>query len=351
MRRTDPNPRYAQLAAKALARRGQEEANATGTPVDRTAAIAAIDQALRARKQRRVAGVGWGVIAAAAVVVLVIGWQGLRAPAATADTAARTPSPPAVTAVEGVDAAIETTTGTMAATAGNRITAGTWVRVPSAGRLLLALDSGTRLRVGASSRARVTELGAMQRFDLESGTLSAEVAKLPPGGRFVIGTADAEIEVRGTRFDVVVDPGVSACAPFVRTRVVVHEGVVAVRFEGDEVRLTAGSTWPNCAPPPVPPVPPVPPPARIGHAHAPHAQSATPAGSGSPAAVVDSSTLAEQNDLFAAALAARRRGDAGEAIRWLDRLIARYPNGQLIDSARAERQRLIESGGGSAPSE
>jgi len=348
MRRTDPNPRYAQLAAKALARRGQEEANATGTPVDRTAAIAAIDEALRARKQRRVAGVGWGVIAAAAVVVLVIGWQGLRAPAATADSAARTPAPLAVTAVEGVDASIETATGTMAASAGNRITAGTWVRVPSAGRLLLALDSGTRLRVGASSRARVTELGAMQRFDLERGTLSAEVAKLPPGGRFVIGTADAEIEVRGTRFDVVVDPGVSACAPFVRTRVVVHEGVVAVRFEGDEVRLTAGSTWPNCA---TPAAPPAPPPARIGHARAPHAQIAPPAGSGSPAAVVDSSTLAEQNDLFAAALAARRRGDAGEAIRWLDRLIARYPNGQLIDSARAERQRLIESGGGSAPSE
>src|SRR6185295_16992868 len=126
-------------------------------------------------KQRRVTGVGWGVIAAAAVVVLVIGWQGLRAPAATADSAARTPAPLAVTAVEGVDASIETATGTMAA---------------SAGRLLLALDSGTRLRVGASSRARVTELGAMQRFDLERGTLSAEVAKLPPGGRFVIGTAD-----------------------------------------------------------------------------------------------------------------------------------------------------------------
>ncbi len=347
MRRTDPNPRYAQLAAKALARRAQDEANATGTPLDRTAAIAAIDQALRARKQRRLTGVGWGVIAAAAAVVLVIGWYGVRAPSPTAESAARTP-PLAVTALEGVDASIETTTGTMTASAGNRITAGTWVRVPSAGRLLLALDSGTRLRVGASSRARVTELGALQRFDLESGSLSAEVAKLPPGGRFVIGTADAEIEVRGTRFDVVVDPGVSACAPFVRTRVVVEEGVVVVRFAGDEVRLPAGSSWPNCAPPTAPPARPT---ARVGHAHAPHAQTAPPAGSGPAPAVVDSSTLAEQNDLFAAALAARRRGDTGEAIRWLDRLLARYPHGQLIDSARAERQRLIESGGGSAPTE
>jgi TolA-binding protein len=65
----------------------------------------------------------------------------------------------------------------------------------------------------------------------------------------------------------------------------------------------------------------------------------------------DPSTLAEQNDLFAAALSARRRGDLGEAVHWLDRLIARYPDGQLIESARAERKRLLEAGGEKAPSE
>src|SRR4029078_7162168 len=100
-------------------------------------------------------------------------------------------------------------------------------------------DSGTRVRVGASSRARVTEPGATQRFDLERGRLSADVAKLPRGGRFVIGTADAEIEVRGTRFDVVVDPGVSACAPFVRARGVRPRGVGALRLHSDDTRTSA----------------------------------------------------------------------------------------------------------------
>jgi hypothetical protein len=52
------------------------------------------------------------------------------------------------------------------------------------------------------------------------------------------------------------------------------------------------------------------------------------------------STLAEQNDLFAAALAARRRGDLAEAMRWLDQLIRLHPRGQLADQARAERGRL-----------
>ena len=80
-----------------------------------------------------------------------------------------------------------------------------------------------------------------------------------------------------------------------------------------------------------------------------HVQAPESAPSDAPRA--DPSTLAEQNDLFAAALAARRRGDLGEAIHWLDRLIARYPKGQLIDSARAERQRLLELSRERAPSE
>ncbi len=350
MRRTDPNPRYAKLAAKVLARRAEEDASAgTGALLDRTAAVAAIEGALQARGRRRRTGLGWGIVAAAAAVLIVIGWQGLRAPAPTAERPAQTPPDLGVTALEGADASIETPAGATAAAAGARITAGSWVRVPDSGRLVLALDSGTRLRVAASSRARVSALGALQRFDLESGSLSADVTKLPPGGRFVIGTADAEVEVRGTRFDVVVGPTASACAPFVRTRVVVHEGVVAVRFGGGEVRLAAGSTWPACAPTAA--APPAPAPARTGHVRAARVQAAPAASVGTPVTAVDSSTLAEQNDLFAAALAARRRGELGEAIRWLDRLIARYPNGQLIDSARAERQRLIESGGGSAPLE
>jgi TolA-binding protein len=152
--------------------------------------------------------------------------------------------------------------------------------------------------------------------------------------------------VKGTRFEVAVVPSPSTCAPFVRTQVTVQEGVVAVRFGGGEVRLAAGSVWPAC-PPPASAVP-----SPRHHVHAPRAAGAPLPDTGAPAPTpADPSTLAEQNDLFAAALSARQRGDHAEAIHRLDRLIARYPNGQLTDSARAERRRLIEAGGEKAPSE
>jgi hypothetical protein len=65
--------------------------------------------------------------------------------------------------------------------------------------------------------------------------------------------------------------------------------------------------------------------------------SARPASTVPPASV---SHLAEQNDLFSAAMAAERRGNSTTALRKLDELIARYPGGPLSESARAERQRI-----------
>jgi hypothetical protein len=64
-----------------------------------------------------------------------------------------------------------------------------------------------------------------------------------------------------------------------------------------------------------------------------------------PPEVVDSagpvvSTLAEQNQLFATAMDARRRGDMAEARRLLDELLARFPFGALADSARRESAKL-----------
>jgi hypothetical protein len=351
MRTPEKDPRYAHLAAKVLERSAADDEAGTATTLpDRTASVAAIERALRARGRRRlVPWLGWGVAAAAAAVLLSVGWRGLH-PTGPAPASSVMPghvpgeAKLAVADVDGLGAAIETPEGVRPAARGDRIAAGTSVRVPGAGHLLLALDTGTRLRVGASSRVRLTALGATQRFDIESGTLEADVAKVPLGGRFIVATADAEVEVKGTRFDVAVAPTPSACAPFARTQVMVQEGVVAVRFAGGEVRLAAGAVWPSC-PPPAPAVSTTRSRPRQPHAWAPAA------GSAPAAARADASTLAEQNDLFAAALSARRRGDLEEAIHWLDRLIARYPTGQLIDSARAERHRLIEVTRERAPSE
>ncbi len=349
MKTPGDDPRHARLAASALARRAADDANASTLP-DRTAAVGAIERALRARGRRRV--VPWVAtgVAAAAAVLFVAGARGLppgEIVAKSGHVPGESPSAPglAVADVDGAGVSIEARGGARAAVPGDRIAAGTSVRVAGAGHLLLALDTGTRLRVGASSVTRVTELGATQRFDLDSGTLEAEVAKLPIGGRFVIATADTEVEVRGTRFEVAVVPEPSLCAPFARTQVVVHEGVVAVRFGGGEVRLPAGSVWPTC-----PAAAGTPPPTRRARP-APALAVAVPAAAVAAPPRSDSSTLAAQNDLFAAALAARRRGENAQAMRWLEQLIAHYPDGPLIESARAERRRLAAAGGDKEPAE
>ncbi|HMF39202.1 MAG TPA: FecR family protein, partial [Polyangia bacterium] len=307
-----------------------------------------IQHALQSRNRRR-AAVRWltaGTVAAAAAVAMFIGWQNFQTFASqfegkVASRHAPAPVPPGssltIASLEGSGASVEMAGGEKPAVVQDRIEPGALLRAPPSGHVVLALDTGTRLRIAASARTRVAELGAVQRFDLESGSLEAAVAKLKPGQRFIVATPDTEVEVKGTRFQLVVDGEPSRCEPTVRTRLTVQEGVVAVRHEGSEVRVAAGSIWPACPPAPEPEPAPAAAPAAA-HRHA----AARIAAADHARAGADPSTLPEQNDLFAAALAARRRGNTSEAIRWLDRLVIRYPAGQLADSARAEKRRLLE---------
>jgi len=50
--------------------------------------------------------------------------------------------------------------------------------------------------------------------------------------------------------------------------------------------------------------------------------------------------LAEQNDLLSSAMAAARAGQHEQALRRLDDLLARFPEGPLSETARIERQRI-----------
>ena len=116
------------------------------------------------------------------------------------------------------------------------------------------------------------------------------------------------------------------CETGSRTRVAVTEGVVVVRRGGVETRVGPGVHWPvGCerasGTPPVPV-------SALPRA----APSSTPA-----------STLAEQNALFASAVAARRRGDTRSALSVLDQFLVTYPASPLDESARAERVRLLRS--------
>jgi TolA-binding protein len=73
---------------------------------------------------------------------------------------------------------------------------------------------------------------------LDDGKIAVQVATLEAGERFLVKTADAEVEVRGTKFDVGADQGRLASVD-------VHEGRVEIRLIGQQVIiLSAGESWP-----------------------------------------------------------------------------------------------------------
>ena len=199
---------------------------------------------------------GWGVAAAAAAVLLSVGWRSLRPTESPRERRAasraamrrrrRSCRSPTSTA-RGPRSKRRTALGRRPAAIASPPERPCACRAPA-----ISCSRSIRARGCASAprrASRLTALGATQRFDVESGTLEADVAKVPLGGRFIVATGDAEVEVKGTRFEVAVVPTASACAPFARTQVMVQEGVVVVRFAGGEVRLPAGSVWPACPPP------------------------------------------------------------------------------------------------------
>jgi outer membrane protein assembly factor BamD (BamD/ComL family) len=61
----------------------------------------------------------------------------------------------------------------------------------------------------------------------------------------------------------------------------------------------------------------------------------------SPEHLTLASKLAEQNDLFAQGVAARRAGDGTRAVAAFDLLLSRYPSSALAESAMAERMRVL----------
>jgi hypothetical protein len=199
------------------------------------------------------------------------------------------------------------------------------------GQAAVTLASGTRLSVAGGGDLALLDAGPTQVFSLGAGSVRASVTKLHPGERFVIRTADAEVEVRGTSFRVATAPPDPACGGGTTTRVEVFEGVVTVRAGTTEAALHAGEVWPrDCASSPA------------GNPKAPEAARppvSIPSGGGAHG--VAASDLAAQNDLFAAAMADRRRGDSRGAIAAFDRLLSRYPASPLAESATAERMKIL----------
>jgi hypothetical protein len=179
--------------------------------------------------------------------------------------------------------------------------------------------------LGESADLTVDGDEATQILRLAAGSVDLHVTKVSADHRFLITTPDAEVEVRGTKFRVSIGPADPTCSEDALTHLVVTEGAVVVRHAGAEKRVNAGEQWPGDCIAPVEvaaPSPPMPPPAITASV---------------------ASSLAEQNDLFAEAIVAKRSGESRVALTTFDRFLAMFPSSPLAQSAAVERMRLLRS--------
>jgi hypothetical protein len=162
---------------------------------------------------------------------------------------------------------------------------------------------------------------------------------------------------------VPVDP---ACGGGTITRVSVTEGVVSVRRDGVEVRVTPGHVWPEqcneaasvstAAAVVTPGETAARPRARslaarsvssrasapvvAEAAEAPRPSETAPEAS-TPTPPLTRSELAAQNDMFASAVRAKRRGQGSQAVRIFERFGREYPTSPLAESAAAQRMKVL----------
>jgi ferric-dicitrate binding protein FerR (iron transport regulator) len=358
--------RYARLAAQVL-RTQPAEAQPESTGGRRDAIVAAMALAIAEKRRRRRTVIGVGVVLAAAAAMLLM----VKA------TGHRHPGNPSGSASEMV-LTVQENTGSGNALVRNalpkplldgaRLLEGDSVEAVVDGSTTLGFANGTRVTLSAAGRLHVDELAATRRFSLHSGHLQAHVAKLGNGERFLVDTPDAEVEVRGTVFGVSVATAGDCHALAARSTVSVSEGAVWVRSGANQVLLKPGQSWTSpcpdvsVAPADTQPTsesaatggtrvasPSVRPMARHASGR-PRAVNQAPVTLPPPVAppaaegpVRRESHLAEQNNLFSSAIVSEHKGDHATALRTLDELIQRFPSGPLLESARAERQRILSA--------
>ena len=213
---------------------------------------------------------------------------------------------------------------------------------------LLTMSGGTRLSLAEDGELAVVETGRTSRFLLTRGRVHAEVVPMGPGERFVIQTLNAEVEVHGTVFDVIVVPRDGTCRSGTTTRVMVARGVVAVGSAGAWEEVRQGEHWPAACPVAVAPtVSPVRahPTRGTERQRAPVSRAneskADPSGSRSDQGADAATPIAEQNNLLATALAHKLRGRLPQALGEVETLLRRWPGGPFVESAMAERMRIL----------
>jgi ferric-dicitrate binding protein FerR (iron transport regulator) len=328
-------PDLSTIAGEILAERAPEP-RAKG--FDRQQGITLVAQAIAERTRRRRwqrIGLIAGGLSAAAAVFVIAGFIGAQRAAQEAK------------ACEGA-ACDEAALARVGTVAGRPFEPGQSIVAGRGRSTLIEFGPATRIALDESTELEYRQGDGTRRFGLVRGVVHLDVAKLQPGQRFLVETGDTEVEVRGTSFDVATGSESGCASP--RTRVEVSHGVVDVRFRGKTFRVHQGQHWPErceveaaIAVPAAAPESPAPSSAEP-QAAAPRVRAArhakTPGAAPRPAPTRESE-LAAQNDLYSEAVAARRAGRSSDALVAYERLLTRFPNGPLAESASAGRLRLL----------
>lgn len=194
-----------------------------------------------------------------------------------------------------------------------------------------SVDVG-RVRVDLSSATTVELIRTdvrNQAYRLRAGRVDVSVPHvLEEKHNIEVVTPNAVVRVRGTVFSVEVDS--HSGAPV--TRVQVTRGSVGVEHDGVQQFVNAGQSWSSAG-------------ATVGDAVEPEPE-ATKSTTGDPSADVpgtptrvgagERSSLRDQNQLFARALQAQRRGNHRLAAQLFGVLLKKYPDSPLAPSAQAE---------------
>ena len=227
------SPRYARLIAEIFKRGESRTSDVLPARANRDEEIALIERAMddkRRRSGRLRMAAKWSLAA-----VLVLGGAGIwrtvvdnaspRSSAARSALSTDAPgiAPPVAIAIASGGGAIVATPGSSTpAVAGRTLQAGSRLIVDPGAGATLSLSTGTHLEVEPGSQLLVVEDSLAQIFALNAGSLRADVAKLGSQERFIVRTADAEVEVRGTSFLVDVVASDPACGAGTTTRVTVY---------------------------------------------------------------------------------------------------------------------------------
>jgi hypothetical protein len=231
--------------------------------------------------------------------------------------------------------AVRTSNGVRRAIAsGETFQPGDSIEAEAGGSVSLGLTSGDVRLVSAGRVDVVSTTTAERRLRVALGSLEVDLPrKLPHGQALIMETPDAQVRVVGTAFRVDVSRDASGQPT---TTVSVRRGTVWVMQRGERrATLGAGTEWRSR-------------PEALAAAAPTRDDARTETFAGSPRAPRTpeaQGTLAEENRLYEAALAARNAGDDRRAADGFSQLLTRYPRTVLREQSLAERFRALDRAG------